>query len=390
LVDAFKQGKSVTTSAKSKYARAWNIAHAALEESGTVEVFGRGRRQDTDLQWIPAHTTEADIGVKISAYNRAGNDVADHHCKEAAKNQRANFSTLASVKADSHKVEVVARWIGHAGVIANDAAEGRDSTASRSLGAIRRAARALDRGAPQVRATVLTARPNAFGGHDLVALEGGWKCRRCFKQSGSWNVLAPQRCTGSAATRWARMAAHSVTHGIRLNGGHTRWLSDDTVWCSTCGSYATDAAVGLTSECKPPLTVTTTCKGRNGMRNWTYVQRHTQLNRLIKGFHPISNLPFSRPAIPEHQWQTLPDHTPTTATPRCSDEATKGKVNATDKLRRSRATAAGHSTALQPATLSQVSPQLAQHQARISSIAASLLAAATSDQAPSTPSSIAQ
>jgi hypothetical protein len=64
-------------------------------------------------------------------------------------------------------------------------------------------------------------------------------------------------------------------------------MSDDTIWCSTCGQYATEAMVGLRRGCHPVKAGT----------------RH-QLRLLCGGTHPGTRRPFDGVAIPEHEWQS--------------------------------------------------------------------------------------
>ena len=77
--------------------------------------------------------------------------------------------------------------------------------------------------------------------------------------------------------------------GQERGRGHTRWLSDATIWCSRCGQYATQAAVGLTRTCQP-------------MRKGTASNR----NALLRGVHPWTGVPFVAPPVPEFGWQSLP------------------------------------------------------------------------------------
>ena len=62
--------------------------------------------------------------------------------------------------------------------------------------------------------------------------------------------------------------------GIAVGSGHTRILSGSVMWCMSCGSYASNRAVGLAAPCPgvPPKT---------SFRHW-------QLRRLRSGIHPSS------------------------------------------------------------------------------------------------------
>ena len=111
-------------------------------------------------------------------------------------------------------------------------------------------------------------------------------CLVCRCSAASWPTIAGKTCPRSAAERWARLAAADVAAGEEIGRGHTRWLSDDTIWCSTCGQYATHAAVGLKRACHP-------------------IKAGTRFKRrlLAAGVHPWTRVPFASAAIPEHDWQ---------------------------------------------------------------------------------------
>jgi hypothetical protein len=118
----------------------------------------------------------------------------------------------------------------------------------------------------------------------------GWRCLLCKVSSSSWSAVAGRRCAKSAADRWALAAAADDPDGANSGRPHTRWLSDDTTWCSTCGQYSTEAVVGLKRACHP-------------IRAGT---RHTR-RLLASGFHPGTRMPFVNTAVPEHAWQAPED-----------------------------------------------------------------------------------
>ena len=123
----------------------------------------------------------------------------------------------------------------------------------------------------------------------MVECEYGWQCTVCRKSSSRWNEIAPKRCGGTAACKWA-MRALQDAHSDRPQGyGHTLWMSDNTVWCSTCGQFSTRVTHGLARDCHPRRKGTTT--------QWT---------RLMRGKHPVTNMPFSSAAVPRHKWQLHP------------------------------------------------------------------------------------
>ena len=93
------------------------------------------------------------------------------------------------------------------------------------------------------------ARSFALGGHVLRECTNGWRCMVCRILNSSWNAIVSKRCARSAALIWASLSAHD-TAGEREAKPHRRWLSDDTMWCSVCGQYATEAVYGLKRGCR--------------------------------------------------------------------------------------------------------------------------------------------
>ena len=104
-------------------------------------------------------------------------------------------------------------------------------------------------GIARVRARHVELRPPDLGGHCLRRRDGAWCCCVCMRCSTKWGVLAPQRCSGDAATRWAMKAEALAEHGNIDGGGHRRMLSGDIVWCARCGAYASERARGLAAPC---------------------------------------------------------------------------------------------------------------------------------------------
>ncbi len=134
------------------------------------------------------------------------------------------------------------------------------------------------------------ARPMVLGGHRLVRTRSEWRCVTCGDKSTVWSRIAPKKCLGAAAARWADRArrlaeeAGAPDQGGSDGAGHVRFMSDSTTWCDRCGSYADAFAVGLARVCagRP------SCAGK---------EQH--LRRLRRGRHPVTNIAFSSPPIPE-------------------------------------------------------------------------------------------
>ena len=242
------------------------------------------------MSWIPAHTTASDIGHTISAEDRDGNDAADELARHAAR-QGAPLPEDEQCLYDLDElVTIVARWIGIAGVITSQPNQ-RDSTASHKARGERRAAAAAARAAippPPPAAALSVARPYALGGHILVESAHGWRCRFCRVSSSSWNRLALRRCPRAAEAQRAFIRADDAFVRARPRAQrHSLWLSDQTVWCSTCGQYATEAVKGLRHACQP-------------------VKQGTRFNLrlLCAGIHPGTRIPFDGPPVPQHHWQS--------------------------------------------------------------------------------------
>ena len=273
-----QKGPAEYLGASSTYARAWHIVHAAHDDG-----------EPMDITWIPAHTVEADVPSLISAVDRYGNDLADHWAKVASESQRPSFAVRKQVKEHLRLVQTVARWLGHAGVLAN-AHGARDSTACPAEAGKRRAHNAAQ---PKLlrppKPLVEDARPPALGGHSLVACDTGWKCTVCRVTSAEWNRIAPRRCNGSILAKWAARDEADEDKGMHHHASHTRWLSGDLVFCSTCGAHSEHAVKLLAGRCRGLAKGTTTVR-----------------NRLCLGKHPRTNLPLLHPPVPEHAWQTLP------------------------------------------------------------------------------------
>ena len=133
--------------------------------------------------WIPAHTSEHDIGIKLigngrklTAVDRDSNSLADRLAKLAVEEHRVPPAVLSAVNKHYALQENLVRWIGMAGVLANHS-EGtpvRDTEASRKAGLAAAAARRrLRTGVSQRSVATVVARLVALGGHRLMHAETG-------------------------------------------------------------------------------------------------------------------------------------------------------------------------------------------------------------------------
>ena len=127
VVRALRRGYAALTAAGSKCARAWGIIHDANDGD-----------PDLDLAWIPAHTTEAYVPERISAFDKHGNVIADEHAKLVASEHAIAQDMLDVITNQDELVSIVALWIGHAGVIVSPPGM-RDSAGCPSARRARRA-----------------------------------------------------------------------------------------------------------------------------------------------------------------------------------------------------------------------------------------------------------
>ena len=140
---------------------------------------------DTPLEsvvWMPAHTTEAEVGIRrigngdlLSVLDRYGNDEADTWAKHAVEEHRVPYHIRKELKDAYDLVGRTAKWIGVATWHANHSSgrPGRDTGASRQAAVSAAKAAKARRGerltnSPKVRAP-------AMGGHDLVQVGATWQ-----------------------------------------------------------------------------------------------------------------------------------------------------------------------------------------------------------------------
>ena len=107
VVQGARRGAVWAQAPQRKLARAWLPLAAALDDApGRVE-------------WMPAHTSESDIGVKlkgdgrpITEIDRSMNDYVDLRAKEAAGADRVPIATRRAVTSLASKLTAVAMWLG--------------------------------------------------------------------------------------------------------------------------------------------------------------------------------------------------------------------------------------------------------------------------------------
>ena len=125
-------------------------------------------------------------------------------------------------------------------------------------------------------------------------------CRRASRKTS----FATQRCTGSAAARWAKHAEMVAASGLRQGYGHSRLISGDVIWCEICGCYSDTATRGLAQPCPgPPAANPTRSKGgrKQSKLHWG---RARQLKLLRCRLHPNGSGVTLPRAVRETNWQT--------------------------------------------------------------------------------------
>ena len=119
VVDTFKAGLAAATDAAVVLARLWAMVFAACDYGDALQL---------DLAWMPAHTSEADVGRLVlsdgsllTALDRRCNDRADTLAKEAARSHRLPVALRQEVKVRGELAEWAARSLAIATHVANNA-----------------------------------------------------------------------------------------------------------------------------------------------------------------------------------------------------------------------------------------------------------------------------
>jgi hypothetical protein len=285
-VKAVHRGRKWATSDRRPHARVYGLLFAALDDTDNDAVV-----------WMPAHTKSSDVGVlrlsngeSLTAVDRMGNAEADRLAKLAVEAHRVPKHIRDMVRDHDRLVEKTARWVAKATHEAGHQHQQphRDTEASRQLAVAASRQRAIDGSLGPARGTrTVSIRPVALGGHALRFSGGTWSCTACKRKTKHLGRIAPKRCEGPAALRWADKARSLAQEGVGDASGHVRVLSGELVWCMRCGSYATSVAKGLA---KP-------CAGRYQGR-WGSGGLAGQLKVLLSGRHP-KTLDAIPPPLPE-------------------------------------------------------------------------------------------
>ena len=245
VLQTLRAGKRKATSPSNLSARLWQLIMPYLED----EVV------DERIRWMPAHRKEEEAaslrnsrGREVTVRDIRANEAVDKLAKEAVEEHRVPLLDRMRARTRESMVRLIAYSIGMAAVGANQASNkgGRDSQPCEEGKDRRREGR-------KERTESRQQRPVQLGGHVLEKEMGGWRCVVCRQSSREWRSIAHKKCAGNAAEKWAVRVRDLVSEG-RAEGtfgsGHTRFMSDGTIWCDKCGATATHHAVGLALPCR--------------------------------------------------------------------------------------------------------------------------------------------
>ncbi len=288
--EAIRRGPRRAMHPRNRLARVWRHVFHIFDSASDAAL----------LRWMPAHCTEGQLdhkrcsdGALVTRTEWLGNARADALAKRAALGARAPLAYRAEAAACDEVLRRVGCHLGWTTWAANNGPEAmrRDAV---TLTAAQRAERTRRRQAGEDvqrrRVIVKHERSPLLGGHYLGYSGGWWECALCWTRARTRTSIASAKCRGSAAARWAQLEAEAmdVASGRGCRGGraHTRWMTDDIMWCSTCGAYAEQRAVGLASACRGPPPASGS-------------GRTTSLARLRAGRHPKTGVDLRGVPIPE-------------------------------------------------------------------------------------------
>ncbi len=285
-VHTLRKGPRWATAPGRACARVWSVLMAAFDNEDDRLL----------VEWMPSHLSSATAsqrrksdGTVVTEMDRKSNQLADLLAKRGAACHRVPVAIRNQWKQAVDATHWLALTVGYFTWAANnnDQQPRRDAEPDQGWERTKQRQRRQ-----RPRPPPCQPRPVALGGHRLTKTLDGWRCEVCRSHSIRWARIAPRVCPGSAAARWAARAKELAARaGVDSDGfggsdgaGHIRFMTDDTTWCDRCGSYADAFAVGLARVCpgRP------TCAGK---------EQH--LRRLRRGRHPVTNLPFHGPPVPE-------------------------------------------------------------------------------------------
>ena len=240
----------------------------------------------SSVLWMPAHTSEAMVGVAklsngsaLTQLDRELNDHADWLAKAAVGLHRVPLATRDKVLQHEELARELAMWVGLATFEANHF--GTDKLRDSEATSVKHSSAYNKRKRPN--RVYGPTRPPALGGHTLVHRATGLLCIVCRRRSQK-NNFAREKCTGSTKLQWAirthTLAASSTSDGI----GHKLARSGDVIWCTVCGLYTEKRTRGIAQECQGPPR--TQIGGRANQRA-----------SLTQGLHPRTGVPLPAPVF---------------------------------------------------------------------------------------------
>jgi hypothetical protein len=262
VVQAYQSGRKRATSAARGDADIWAAIFTAWDDEVNV-----------DVAWMPAHTSEADVGRlalsngdSLTETDRIGNGEADRLAKSAAHATRVSAEVKLRITRASDRVAMHATWIGVATALAGRMPLAAGGTARDSAPAARRSS-ARDTGPLPKRARLAPAvRPAELGGHVVRKRGLHSVCTQCLGASCDHRAFAAKRCRGSAVLLWAQRAARDAEAAVEDGGGHVRRLTAGVLWCDACGAFAEERARGLARPCRGHPSEETASRRRDRLR----------------------------------------------------------------------------------------------------------------------------
>ena len=108
VLDGHRRGHKWATALGRLYARVWAVVYAATD----------GSEESVPMLWMPAHTSEAHVGVAVksdgtalSAHDREMNGLADKFAKAAARTRRLSQQLLGKLRDEAQEVRAMALWL---------------------------------------------------------------------------------------------------------------------------------------------------------------------------------------------------------------------------------------------------------------------------------------
>lgn len=251
-VNEVEAGPTEACKATKPLARVMSILHFALDD------YRKG-----SVVWMPAFEGIAAVGVKelpngekLARADVSANKMADEQAKIAAHEFRTSERLRQDLKQYDENMRDAAWWLGMVTWEANHQPPPvcRDTGASRFKANIAKRKKEGQQSEDQQSNNKQPPPKKRWiravedGGHSLTPCGVKWKCTRC-KIKWPLHRLAGDKCIGSAVDRWAHIVEELKPIGVLGRYGHQRMLSNQLVWCNTCGAYADETGRGMARPC---------------------------------------------------------------------------------------------------------------------------------------------